>query len=106
VDDLLFQSAIRFGEAAADRYRQLIDYALSDLLADPEPLAARPLSEVPSAPFLYHLRHTRNRPPPGMRVQNPRHIVAYTFDSDSLRVLRLLHDSMDIAAQLDGGGGD
>ncbi len=41
-----------------------------------------------------------------MRVQNPRHIVAYTFDSDTLRVLRLLHDSMDISAQLEESGDD
>jgi plasmid stabilization system protein ParE len=106
IDDLLFQSASRFGEGAADRYRQLVDYALVALLANPKPLATRSLPEMSSALFLYHLRHARNLPPPGARVRSPRHIVAYTFDADTLRVLRLLHDSMDVAAELEEGGAD
>jgi len=104
VDDLLFQSASRFGESAAERYRQLIDCALRDLLANPTPLTARSLPQISNSPLVYHLRHARNRVPPGARVQNPRHFVAYTFDADTLRILRLLHDSMDVAARLEEGG--
>jgi plasmid stabilization system protein ParE len=91
---------------ARARYALLIKTAYRDLLDNPERPGARCSPDVSVTQYLYHLRYTRNRPPPGMRVQNPRHIVAYTFDSDSLRVLRLLHDSMDIAAQLEGGGDD
>ncbi len=102
----LKDSRAKFGPTARARYALLIKTAYRDLLDNPERPGARYGPDVSATEYLYHIRYARNRPPPGMRVQNPRHIVAYTFDSDTLRALRLLHDSMDISAQLEESGDD
>ncbi len=99
----LKDSRAKFGAIARARYALLIKTAYRDLLDNPERPGARCSPDLSATEYLYHIRYARNRPPPAMRVQNPRHIVAYTFDSDTLRILRLLHDSMDIAARLEEG---
>jgi plasmid stabilization system protein ParE len=102
----LKDSRAKFGPTARARYALLIKTAYRDLLDDAERQGVSRSFQVSASQYLNHIRHARNRPPPGERVQNPRHIVAYKFDSDTLRVLRLLHDSMDIAAQLNEGDVD
>jgi len=97
----LKDSRAKFGPTARARYALLIKTAYRDLLEDPDRVGVLCSPHVSARQYLYHIRYSRNRLPLGERVQSPRHIVAYTFDSDTLLVLRLLHDSMDIAAQLD-----
>jgi toxin ParE1/3/4 len=102
----LKDSRAKFGPTARARYAFLIRTAYEDLLDAPERLGSRRNPEVSPTLYLYHIRHTRNRLPPGERVQNPRHIVVYRLDADALIVLRLLHDGMDVLARLKEGAKD
>jgi hypothetical protein len=42
------------------------------------------------------------RAPRGMSPKQPRHFIVFTYDDESLTILRVLHDSMDIEER--GGG--
>jgi plasmid stabilization system protein ParE len=37
---------------------------------------------------------------PKDRVGHPRHLIAFSFDASELRILRVLHESMDVEARL------
>ncbi|HSJ05033.1 MAG: type II toxin-antitoxin system RelE/ParE family toxin [Verrucomicrobium sp.] len=94
-------SATVFGVDAARRYAELINVAIEDLVANPNPAEAEGHPEL--FPIkLYHLRHSRKRAPvEGLIVKSPRHFIAYrVLEDDALEVLRILHDSMNIEEHL------
>lgn len=64
------------------------------LCADPERSGVAQRDELDEGHHLFHLRHARTR---GVAPSKPRHIIVFTYDDRTLTVLRVLHDSMDIA---------
>lgn len=101
MDLIIRQSRQAFGEEAATRYRRLMTAAFQELVEEPQRPASRLESSASSPVWLYHLRHVARRQS-GLRLANPRHFVAYRFDSDRVDVVRVLHDAMDFEAQLKG----
>jgi len=82
-----------FGNSAMDRYAKLIEIALRSLSGEPLPLASREFETV----RLYHLTHSKkDAPVDGVIVNNPRHLLVYRVDGNTLEFLRLLHERMDI----------
>ncbi len=85
-----------FGADAADRYESLIGQALTDIGEDPFRPGAASRPELPEGVYAYHLASSRERVTGG-RVHTPRHFVLYRIVSFRIEVLRLLHDSRDLA---------
>lgn len=96
IDEILRASEADFGASAATRYRQLILQALEDLRADPTRGAARTDARLPEGLWLYHLRHANGRLSAGLRVGRPRHFAVYRHDAQTMELVRLLYDSMDL----------
>ncbi len=94
-------SFLSFGRAAAERYAKLITQSYADLAARPERPGARVFEDDV---YLYHLRWSRRTADAGERVGRPRHLVVYRYDVDSIQVLRLLHDRMDIGERIRSSG--
>ncbi|MGI4826879.1 MAG: type II toxin-antitoxin system RelE/ParE family toxin [Janthinobacterium lividum] len=90
-----------FGEAAADRYDILIRQALRDIQEDPDRPGARARPGALNPTFrLYHLSSSRDRVS-GQPVKEPRHFIVYRQRPDDvIEVLRVLHDSRDLARHL------
>jgi toxin ParE1/3/4 len=106
IADLLDYSAERYGTAARRRYEALIAAGLEDLRSD----ALRPASA--DRPELgvrtYHLRHARSRAGSvsGL-VSAPRHLLVYELAADDLvRIIRVLHDSMEVERHVARGADD
>ena len=99
LEELLAWSEAQFGQGAAMRYAELIAQALQDLASDPFRPNARNLSALQPSLFSYHLAQSRNRVP-GARVRTPRHFILYRALDQTLDVVRILHDSRDIARHL------
>ena len=93
-------TSAKFGELASLRYDSLMEAALGDLLAEPTRLGVRHHPAMPQGVFVYHLRFSRKKPTRA-GVENPRNFFVFRVDADVLTVLRVLHDSMDLAAHLD-----
>ena len=93
-------TSARFGELTSQRYDILMEAALADLLAEPTRLGVRHHPAMPQGVFVYHLRFSRRKPATA-DVEKPRHFFVFRVDADILTVLRVLHDSMDLAAQVD-----
>ena len=88
------------GAAARARYGRPLSAAYADLQADPERLGVRPAGVADLC--LYPIRHSRARLPPADRVGRPRHLIVFTFDKTHVRILRVLHDGMDVARHVSG----
>ena len=82
-----------FGPDAVRRYRALIRAAYIDLALDGSRAGVVP---GPGSLRLYHLRHSRKRG----AVQTPRHLVVFEDQPEAVRIVRLLHDAMDLPARL------
>ena len=102
LEDCLVWSAANFGNAAARRYQMLIATALHEIATDPALRGSRRIDEFPPGIRLYHLSHSRKRAVlDGLVVKRPRHFVVYhVLPSGMVEILRVLHDSMDIAQHL------
>jgi toxin ParE1/3/4 len=87
-----------FGPVARARYARLVDGALSDLADDPTRPGVRIVTDSLSA---YHLRSSARRLPRTERVGRPRHLIVFTRDGESLTVVRVLDERMDIPAHLE-----
>jgi toxin ParE1/3/4 len=90
----------RFGEITSVRYDELLENALADLLAEPTRLGVKQHPGLPQGVFVYHLRFSRIKTQRGA-IEKPRHFIIFRANASVLTVLRVLHDSMDISAQLD-----
>ena len=99
--DIMDWSAEHFGANAANRYEALIGQALIDLGNDPFRRGAKQRPELPEEVFVYHLGGSRDRVA-GDRVKAPRHFLLYRIDGSHVEVLRILHDSRDLAQHLPG----
>ncbi len=93
-------TSAKFGELTSLRYDSLMEAALGDLLAEPTRLGVRHHPAMPQGVFVYHLRFSRKKPI-WVGVEKPRHFFVFRVDEDTLTVLRVLHDSMDLAAHVD-----
>jgi toxin ParE1/3/4 len=89
----------RFGEITSMRYDELLESAHADLLADPARLGVIQHVELPKGVFAYHLRFSRIKNKRGA-IEKPRHFILFRVNDSVLTVLRVLHDSMDLPAQL------
>ena len=103
IDDILIQSRSLFGEAAADRYRRLIDRALNNLVADPSRNGVSAEPALSALVRLYPLRVANYGAERNERVSRPRHVLAFSHDSAEVLILRVLHERMDVGSQLGGG---
>lgn len=102
IKEALKWSDENFGQAAAQRYKQLIGVVLSEITANPELEHSYDLRGLQAGIRLYHLRHSRKRAAvDGQFVRNPRHFVAYTVRDGDTLIVRVLHDRMEIARQLE-----
>ena len=90
----------KFGEPSSLKYDRLMEAALADLLAEPTRLGVRLHPAMPQGIFVYHLRFSRRKPATA-GVEKPRHFFVFRVDEDILTVLRVLHDSMDLAAHVE-----
>lgn len=105
---LLDWSSERFGAIPRRRYEALVETALRDVAENPLRPGSREERALGAGRRIYHLRHSRDRArtSEGM-VQSPRHFVVYRVVSRELVViLRVLHDSMDLARHLPGDNGE
>jgi toxin ParE1/3/4 len=104
IDMLLWESRMRHGPRAADRYRRLIDTALIDLRQDPSrPTASR---FEGTDLWLYALRASARRLAAAHRVGDPPHVIAYRFDEERVRIVRVLHEAMDLPRHLGSESGE
>lgn len=109
IDDILLESARRWGIDAADRYHRLILAAMTAVGECPTLLGSR---DVPRVAGLrtYHLRSARRLVEQEYRVSEPRHLVIYRMTQDGVvEILSLVHDRMLLAraarrAQREAGG--
>ncbi len=97
--EIMDWSAELFRAAAADRYETLIGRALTDVGEDPFRPGARQRPELPKGIYTYHLASSRERVS-GDRVKAPRHFLLYRVISFRVEMLRILHDSRDLAQHL------
>jgi plasmid stabilization system protein ParE len=70
--------------------------AFQMLCADPQRSGVQQHEDI-SGLHLFHLRHARTR---GVSPKQARHIIVFIYDDATLTILRVLHDSMDIAQQI------
>ena len=90
----------QFGLETARRYRGLLTQAYIDLCNAPDRPGVTAPPDIEPGISLYPIRYSLPRMVRGDRVGSARHVVAFSFDDQELRVARLLHDSMDIPARL------
>ncbi len=89
-----------FGEAAADRYDMLIRQALRDIRDEPTRPGVRGRPNILHPDFrLYHLSSSRDRVK-GHPVKEPRHFIVFRERAGVIEILRILHDSRDLAQHL------
>jgi len=97
---VLRQSREQFGPEAQRHYERLLNAAMRDLAADPERPGSRDEASASEGLRFYHSRHTARRSPVAERVGRPRHILIYRVLGDEVRILRVLHDAMDLPEHL------
>jgi plasmid stabilization system protein ParE len=98
LEGILARSADTFGPDQATVYRATINAALSEIAADPySPLAPQRDDIAPGVRMMPCARHGRPAS----------HAIAYRIDDDArtVLILRLLHERMDAARQLDAPDG-
>lgn len=88
-----------FGEQTLERYLMLIEVALLELCKNP---SRRGVTKFEDEIMKFHLRHCRaDAAKKGEFIKKPRHMIFFKEAEDgTLEILRLLHDSMDVAKQL------
>ena len=102
IEACLEWSLSEFGQAAFERYGRLIQAAVLDVAHDPARHGSREIEVFSGGPYrLYHLRHSRASVGPESMVKTPRHFLAFRVVSgETVEIVRLLHDSMDIESRL------
>jgi toxin ParE1/3/4 len=103
IASILDWSAGHFGDAGRRRYEALIETALRDVADEPGRPGSRELPETfGPGRRVYHLRLSRHRARTSDgRVGAPRHMLVYrTIVPETVVILRVLHDSMDLVRHL------
>ncbi|RYG77220.1 type II toxin-antitoxin system RelE/ParE family toxin [bacterium] len=92
--DALQTSRNEFGERKATEYDQLVQLSLREIAMNPTGVRSRPREDLaPAARTMHIARHGRNA----------RHLFVYVIEPNgTVRVLRLLYDSMDLKRHLTG----
>jgi toxin ParE1/3/4 len=95
--DILQWTAEQFGDAQARAYAETIIAAIEALSAGPEAARARPRDEILPGVFSVHISRAGRK---------GRHLILFRIDRQQriVEVLRLLHDSMDLARHLPKDG--
>jgi toxin ParE1/3/4 len=109
IASILDWSAGHFGDASRRRYEALIETALRDVADEPGRPGSRELPEAfGPGRRVYHLRLSRDRVRmSGGRVDAPRHMLVYrTIPPETVVILRVLHDAMDLVRHLPAGPDD
>ncbi len=102
IREALIWSRDRFGESAAERYRDLIKQALRDIVADPDRPGFTNRPDLARGVRTYHLSFSRHRSrgPSGV-VGKPRHFLVYRLrGAVFIDVIRVLHDARDLERHL------
>jgi toxin ParE1/3/4 len=107
ISDIWDWTVDRFGIAAAQRYEALIEQAIADLAADPQRPGVKQRSDLLPGLWLYHLDSSRTHVADGQMVKSPRHFLIFRHlredvIEDMIEVVRVLHDSRDLARHLAG----
>jgi toxin ParE1/3/4 len=97
IDSLLTFSRQRFGEVRAEKYEALLFSAFIDIRNDPNRPGVRTDVELQTGIRLYHLRSVLR---PQRLVRSPRHWIAFKVRNDQIRVVKVLHESMDLPSYL------
>ncbi len=102
---ILVWSAATFGDAARRRYAALIVQAISDLAESPKRAGVHERPEVGEGLCSYYLTHSRSHARlVAETVAAPRHFVIFRIRGNGgLEVVRILHDSMDLARPMAAG---
>ncbi|WP_304164108.1 type II toxin-antitoxin system RelE/ParE family toxin [Phenylobacterium aquaticum] len=101
ISGILAHSAEAFGLNARSRYRTLLDVALRDLINDPNLVGSQVRAELGAGVRVYSLRNSRQRARvSGGTVSEPRHVIVYEYDEAQVRVMRILHEAMDLARHI------
>jgi len=93
-------SEARFGRGARLRYLALIQRAFLDLRKRPDRGGVQARSSLPDDLRLYHIRHSRSGARALARVGTPRHFIVFRLGDDSIEIVRVLHDGMDLEQHL------
>lgn len=102
--DILRYTERTFGESARHRYQRLLQAAMNALLEEPERPGSKARSDIFPGLRSLHLYHCRLAVTSG-RVSKPRHIVLYrTVTNQTLEIVRILHDAMEISRHLPASG--
>ncbi len=84
ISDILKTSSRMFGPRARRNYKALIDRALNRLYENPQSAGVQHHDDLPGISL----------------SKQARHIIVFTYDDTTLTILRVLHDSMDIAERV------
>ena len=100
ITSLLLTSALRFGAEARKRYSTLLVASLRRIAADPYGLLTRDQGQIIEGLRSFHIRHGR-RESTAATVASPVHVIFFrTVGPDEIEVLRVLHERMDLAANM------
>lgn len=106
VHQILDWTEVHFGTTMADRYESLIKRAILDVVRSPNCRESVDRSEFLDGLRSYHIRYSRLRIKPKKDiVQHPRHVLYYrVLTSGVVEILRIFHDAMDPATNLQPPG--
>ena len=103
IRDVMEWSRKHFGRAAAERYDALLTQAMDDISENPIRPGAKQRATISPGLWVYHLQFSRDRAvtESGI-VKQPRHFLVYRIVGSVIRLLRILHDSRDLARHIPG----
>jgi toxin ParE1/3/4 len=97
IDQILLESARKFGIEAANRYHRLILATMAAIAETPLRPGSRAVYRVPGV-RVFPLRLARGLVEPEHRVVQPRHLILYRISEDGIvEVLGAVHDRMVLA---------
>jgi len=95
---ILEWSERHWGEAAADRYAELLFQAMRDVAEDPFRVGSKALGYIDENARFYHMKHSKSRVEDP--VDEPRHFVVYEPASDGVDILGFFYDGIPMAIGL------
>lgn len=97
--DILEWSTRYFGLDISEGYEALIMAALERIVGEPMVPGSLERTDLADGIRTLHLRTCRHWVSPTARhIASPRHFVIYREHGDSVQVIRLLHEAMDVTA--------
>ena len=98
---ILADSRREHGDEGRRRYSLLITAAVRAVAADPERAGAHPRPELGDGLWTFHLATARRLVPDAVdRVRHPTHFVVYRTDGQTVWIVRILHDAMDLPRRI------